>query len=344
MNDNEREIHKDAMEALSDESDLYDMCSYEDLNVDYQDIKNLEEIFDSIPSSKDYTLFEYQVATTMVRLIFKKYNNILFHNKIQLNMKKIIFKHFILYKNERFGGITYPCETTNEVDRIELSMQWNRSSYRMKKTLLHEMCHAYRYFEEDDNTPHGSIWLENVNIALKNIQRNEELKTNLNVSSIPNPFLLFYSHPSKFKYQCIECLQLTSQVNVCPSKKCKNRNNDLILVKLNEKNNKVEYTSKEARKKLFFRYEIWERTQRSYALSIKRKKPGSVPWIKQRKDKTRVTCNISKNVIRIVREKLTVIRDLWNKMPDEKRRTYDRDLLERLRNKNKETYFRTLLE
>lgn len=341
-NNNENEV--DRNEVPSNALNSFDLSTYENSSVEYQDIKNLEEIFDSIPASNDYTLFEYQVATTLARLIYRKYNCVLFDNEIKLNKKKVIFKHCILYEKENCGGITYPCKTTNKVDRIELSMQWIRNSYRMKKTLLHEMCHAYRYFEENDDTPHGSIWLENVDLALGNMHRNEELKTNLNVTSIPDPLLLFKSYPSKFKYQCSECLQFTNQMNVCPNKRCKTRKTDLMLVKLDEKNNKVAYISEGAMRKLFFRYEIWKRTQRADALSFKRKKPGSIPSCKQRKDKIPVTAETSKNVIRIARETLTVIRDLWNSMPDGNRRTYDRDLLQKLKNNKNEKYFSNLLE
>lgn len=127
------------------------------------------EIFDAIPSKMRYTRFEFEVATTLARELFKIYNNLIFDD--ELEDVPVIFKNYLENGRERCAGLTFPQEKGPNAERIELSMSMIRSGYRIKKVVLHEMCHVYRFSEENPNDPHGKVWKSNSQKAVKKLKK-----------------------------------------------------------------------------------------------------------------------------------------------------------------------------
>lgn len=282
------------------------------------------EILDAIPSRKHYTRFEFEVATTLAKELYKSYKKETSMFK-KLEDVKIIFKRCLINKRFQCGGLTFPDNTGKKADRIELSMQMLRTGYRIKKTVLHEMCHVHRFSEDQSKTFHEKVWEKNTKDAV------EELKTGidlLNVTSMPaEPEILEYA-PPKFVYKCASCRKFTTDPYNCS---CGNKDVEKkILMKLDEKNNKVDYTPKGAQQKLFFRYHIWIDTKREKQLSGKGKEAP-------------VTSEMSENAISKSREIMEAVKSKWDGMNKKARQEFDRNLLERLMREKNKKYFNELL-
>lgn len=282
------------------------------------------EIIDALPSRKQYTRFEFEVATTLAKVLYKNYKRetVMFRN---LKDVKIIFKRCLISGRFPCGGLTFPDNTGKEADRIELSMRMLRSGYRIKKTVLHEMCHVHRWSEEKPKTPHGQVWKKNTVDAVKELKNRNEL---INVTSMPaEPDILSYA-PPKFIYKCKSCLKFTMDPYNC---RCGNEDvKQKILMPLAEKNNKVDYTAKGAQQKLFIRYYIWKETKREKQLSGKKKEAP-------------VTSEMSENAISKSRNIMQTVECKWNDMNKEAKQNFGEDLLERLMGEKNKKYFNELL-
>lgn len=288
----------------------------------YKNIENMEEIFDTIPATGDYTMYEKQVAETLAREIFQKYRALLFDEKIALSRNKVIFQKEVEDKGVLCGAITYGFPAIEKLSSILLSITMIRNSYRLRKNLLHEMCHAYGFFAEDPEDTHGKIWRDNVKKAKKKLKATAELRENLNVTTIPPEPEIFNCYPPKFLYECEHCHKFTEKAtNTRQCKRCEK--NCIILVRLNEISNKVGYTREGAQRKLFFRYEIWKR--------LKRTGPSTEVF----RDAT--------NVISRSTEIVGALRNEWNDMNDDTKDTYEKDLHFRFVTSDNLAYFNELL-
>lgn len=283
-------------------AELHNLQSYNQKNSFYKNIENMEEIFDTIPAKGDYTMFEMQVAETLAQEIFEQYQSLIFNHEIALSKYNVLFSKEVEYQGVFCAGVTWSNPAKQKVLSIELSMTMIRNNYRLRKNVLHEMCHAYRYFEGNQKLNHGKVWKENTESAIAKLETSAELEENLNVTSMPAKPKILNCYPPKFLYECENCHKFTEKAAMTKQcKKCGNKN--IILVKLNENSNKVEYTRKGAQRKLFFRYEIWKRLNRTA--------------------RPKEEFRNSEEVISRSREIVEALRNNWNSMNDEAKEVYD---------------------
>lgn len=210
--------------------------------------------------------------------LYNKYLKLIFDNS--MSKIKIKFVEFGLLRGWKGIAGYLKCKHENDQykpkytpkkmipDEIHLDDEIIRTSYRLRKTLLHEMCHQKHYsVNATASENHGTEWEKIVKEAIKRINKKKD-ECDLNVTSIEKGHKFCKTNNKsnitrKFGFHCFNrnCNnneKLYKKPLKCP--KCKDK---LRLVRIIEKKEKQIKDRVDADRYLFFKVKISEAIEHS---------------------------------------------------------------------------------